>query len=107
MNGQLRQARRYHWLSEGLKSFVDEPHAAIEGPGQGEIVNLTDHRAETSRGRQLELLGALGPDGIARELATEPLIVSPTRLDFRSRTEGRTGIPSPCRCGSTTKRYGC
>jgi len=54
MNGQLRQARRYHWLSEGLKSFVDEPHAAIEGPGQGEIVNLTDHRAETSRGRQLE-----------------------------------------------------
>jgi uncharacterized protein len=54
MNGELKQARRYHWLSEGLKSFVDEPHAAIEGPGQGEIVNLTDHRAETSRGRQLE-----------------------------------------------------
>jgi uncharacterized protein len=69
MNGELKQARRYHWLSEGLKSFVDEPHAAIEGPGQGEIVNLTDHRAETSRRRQLELLGALGPDGIARELA--------------------------------------
>src|SRR5438270_2180595 len=69
MNGARRQARRYHWLSEGLKSFVDEPHAAIEGPGQGTIVNLTDHRAETSRGRQLELLGALGPDGIARELA--------------------------------------
>jgi len=49
MNGELKQARRYHWLSEGLKSFVDEPHAAIEGPGQGEIVNLTDHRAEPSR----------------------------------------------------------
>ena len=49
MNGELKQARRYHWLSEGLKSFVDEPHAAIEGPGQGEIVNLTDHRAEASR----------------------------------------------------------
>ena len=55
------------WLanSEGLKSFVDEPHAAIEGPGQGEIVNLTDHRAEQSRRMQLELLGVLGPDGIA------------------------------------------
>jgi hypothetical protein len=49
MNGELKQARRYHWLSEGLESFVDEPHAAIEGPGQGEIVNLTDHRAEESR----------------------------------------------------------
>src|SRR4029077_12622018 len=69
MNGQLSQARRYHWLSEGMISFVDEPHAAIEGQGQGEIVNLTDHRAELSRRRQLELLGALGPDGIARELA--------------------------------------
>ena len=68
MNGDLKQARRYHWLSEGISSFVDEPHAAIEGPGQGEIVNLTDHRAEPSRQRQLELLGSLGPDGIAREL---------------------------------------
>ena len=35
MNGESRLARRYHWLSEGLKSFVDEPHAAIEGVGQG------------------------------------------------------------------------
>ena len=69
MNGELRQARRYHWLSEGLNSFVDEPHAAIEGPGQGEIVNLTDHRAETSRRMQLERLTSLGPDGIARELS--------------------------------------
>src|SRR6266540_5074009 len=25
MNGAARQARRYHWLSEGLRSFVDEP----------------------------------------------------------------------------------
>ena len=46
MNGALKQARRYHWLSEGLESFVDEPHAAIDGPEQGEIANLTDHRAE-------------------------------------------------------------
>jgi hypothetical protein len=69
MNGGLRQARRYHWLSEGLKSFVDEPHAAIDGQGQGEIVNLTDRRAEMSRRTQLHLLDSLGPDGIARELS--------------------------------------
>src|SRR6267154_2068832 len=31
MNGENRQARRYHWLSEGLTSFVDRPHSAIEG----------------------------------------------------------------------------
>jgi hypothetical protein len=69
MNGDARQARRYHWLSEGLTSFVDEPHSAIDGPQQGVIVNLTDHRAEASRGAQLTLLDELGPDGIARELA--------------------------------------
>ena len=68
MNGVRRQARRYHWLSQGLKSFVEEPHAAIEGPGQGEIVNLTDRRAAASRQAQLDILHALGPDGIAREL---------------------------------------
>src|SRR6202051_2964520 len=44
MNGDRRQARRYHWLSEGLRSFVDEPHAAIDGVEQGVIVNLTDRR---------------------------------------------------------------
>jgi hypothetical protein len=69
MNGDKRQARRYHWTSENLKSFVDEPHSAIDGPEQGEIINLTDRRAENSRGAQLDLLRALGPDGIAREYA--------------------------------------
>jgi len=68
MNGDRRQARRYHWLSEGLASFVDAPHAAIEGEHQGEIVNLVDRRAETSRRGQLDLLASVGPDRIVREL---------------------------------------
>ncbi len=69
MNGDRRQARRYHWQSEGLKSFVDQPHAAIDGEDQGEIVNLTDHRAEPSRNGQLDLLASLGPDRILSEFA--------------------------------------
>src|SRR5436305_2225280 len=69
MNGEGRQARRYLWLSEGLKSFVDEPHAASDGRRQGEIINLVDRRAATSRAKQLDLLSALGPDGIVRELS--------------------------------------
>jgi hypothetical protein len=69
MNGEAGQARRYHWLSEGLTSFVEAPHAAIEGEGRGEIVNLTDLRASASRAAQIELLGALGPDRIVREVA--------------------------------------
>ena len=96
MNGERRQARRYHWLSEGLQSFVDAPHAAIEGHAQGTIINLTDRRARTSREKQLDLLATLGPDGITRELAgmkapdaepqqqtTLPFLVMPAHHDVR------------------------
>ncbi len=69
MNGDTRLARRYHWLSEGLKDFVEAPHAAIDGENQGMIVNLTDVRARASRARQLDLLRDLGPDGLTREFA--------------------------------------
>jgi uncharacterized protein len=77
MNGEKRQARRYHWHSASLVSFVEEPHSAIDGPGQGTIVNLTDRRAAPSRQAQLELLSTLGPDRIADELAVlsaEPVL---------------------------------
>ncbi|MBW6421969.1 DUF763 domain-containing protein [Rhizobium sp. XQZ8] len=75
MNGDTQQARRYHWLSEGITSFVDSPHAAIEGRKQGEIVNLADHRADQSRKGQLDLLATLGPDRIVREVvALDPLL---------------------------------
>jgi hypothetical protein len=98
MSDERRQARRYHWLSEGLTSFVDAPHAAIEGERQGEIVNLTDHRAEASRRGQIDILGSLGPDRIADEVrkliaakvkAPEPLqpslphLVMPAHHDVR------------------------
>ncbi|RUV71522.1 DUF763 domain-containing protein, partial [Mesorhizobium sp. M1A.F.Ca.IN.020.30.1.1] len=78
MNGDARQARRYHWLSEGLTSFVDQPHAAIEGERQGEIVNLTDHRAEKARGGQIALLKTMSPEKILSELAVlEPRAEAP------------------------------
>lgn len=69
MNAASRYARRYHWLSEGLASFVDAPHAAIDGRAGGDILNLTDRRAAPSRAAQPALLRDLGPDRIAAELA--------------------------------------
>ncbi|MBI4920550.1 MAG: DUF763 domain-containing protein [Devosia nanyangense] len=68
MKDATSTARRYHWQSEGLRSFVEAPHSAIEGAGQGTIVNLTDVRAEASRAAQIDLLGGLGPDRIVREV---------------------------------------
>jgi len=70
MKGEAKAARRYHWASEGLESFVEAPHRAIEGTAQGTIVNLTDRRAEASRAAQVKLLADLGPDRIVREIAT-------------------------------------
>lgn len=61
MNPTRREARRYHWLSEGLASFLDSPHAAIEGVNQGRILNLADARAKASRAAGLELVRA-GPE---------------------------------------------
>jgi uncharacterized protein len=94
MNGDKRQARRYHWHSEGLASFVDQPHSAIDGPSQGEIINLTDRRAKDSRDAQLDLLAAFGPDRIVAEFAalnekpaSQPLLphlVMPAHHDVRS-----------------------
>ena len=96
MNGDARQARRYHWHSEGLHDFIDEPHTAIEGESQGEIVNLTDHRAEASRTAQLELLTGWGPDRIVQEIvridgrhsppaqAVLPHLVMPAHHDVRA-----------------------
>ncbi|GAB1578053.1 DUF763 domain-containing protein [Bordetella petrii] len=69
MNGDSRLARRYHWLSEDMRSFVDAPHAAIDGVNQGHIVNLTDRRAAASRRGQLALLLEDGPDFIVQEAA--------------------------------------
>lgn len=68
MNTDRKQARRYHWLSDQVRSFVDEPHSAIEGRSQGQVINLTDRRAEASRKAQLELVAA-GPDPVVRALA--------------------------------------
>jgi hypothetical protein len=61
---------------------------------QGEIVNLTDKRAETSRAKQLDLLGDLGPDRIIGELAALagetpaqallPHLIMPAHHDVRS-----------------------
>jgi uncharacterized protein len=61
MSEARREARRYHWLSEGLESFLDSPHAAIEGRNAGQILNLADARARASRAAGLELVSA-GPE---------------------------------------------
>lgn len=55
MNPDVKSARRYHWHSKDLKSFINEPHTFIYGENQGNILNLTAESAAKSRDGILEL----------------------------------------------------
>jgi uncharacterized protein len=55
MNGANGMARRYHWHSPTLSSFVEEPHTFIYGANQGQIINITDKQADKTRSGILQL----------------------------------------------------
>jgi len=55
LNQGTRRARRYHWHSPTVRSFVSDPHTGIVGePGQP-IINLADARADDTRKHIVEL----------------------------------------------------
>ena len=55
MNPNERMARRYHWLSSSLRSFMEEPHTSVCGRNQGLILNLTDKLAAPTKEGIMEL----------------------------------------------------
>ncbi len=55
MNSNTGFARRYHWHSQQLTSFIEDPHTWICGENQGSILNLTDQKADPTRQAVLEL----------------------------------------------------
>lgn len=55
MNADSKIARRYHWCSDEVKSFVEEPHSAVVGENKGKILNLTSNEADSARNNILEL----------------------------------------------------
>jgi len=79
MNPESKTARRYHWHSENLQSFVNEPHTFIYGENQGQILNLTDQNAEPVRNHTLEI-SRENPNKIIREINH---LVLPNHHDVR------------------------
>ena len=55
MNTAEKKARRYHWCSTNLRSFVEEPHSGVVGENRGKILNLTDSHADTARNSILDM----------------------------------------------------
>jgi hypothetical protein len=82
MDTERRQARRYHWLSEEVESFVEAPHSAIEGPPRGTILNLTDPGAARARQDQVSLVQG-GPDPIIDLLRQQRHLELPRHHELR------------------------
>jgi hypothetical protein len=63
MSDESGTARRYHWLSESLRSFVNEPHEAICSDVRGRALNLVAEEHDHIRTASVEL--AIGsPDRV-------------------------------------------
>jgi hypothetical protein len=68
MNQQSAMARRYHWHSKQIASFVSGPQNAVVGKPLGEIINMSDRQAEASRSAVLDFI-TTHPDKQQRELS--------------------------------------
>ena len=55
MNDASGMARRYHWNSEGMDSFINDPHASVTGINQGLILNLVDAEAKNTQNAVLDI----------------------------------------------------
>lgn len=58
MNPEIQMARRYHWFSEKVKNFVNEPHSAICCDWKGEVLNLVASESEKTRKISTEIISA-------------------------------------------------
>lgn len=72
LNPAARYARRYHWHSEQLQSFVADPHAAIACDRRGETLNLVAGEANPHR-LAMTQLSREHPERVLREI--RPLLV--------------------------------
>lgn len=79
MNERSSTARRYHWHSENLQSFINEPHTFIYGQNQGQILNLTAGNAASTREKSL-LIAKENPELILKEVNH---LVMPNHHDVR------------------------
>ena len=79
MSGKDKTARRYHWHSENLKSFVDEPHSGICGKNQGIILDLTAKSAVENRKGIIEISHE-PPEKIMKEVS----LILPAHHDVRA-----------------------
>jgi len=55
MDSENKRARRYHWLSESVQDFIEEPHEAILGL-KGKVLDMTSKRSDQTKKISLDLV---------------------------------------------------
>jgi uncharacterized protein len=80
MSDKSSTARRYHWLSDSLTSFVNDPHTSIYGQNTGYILNMADSHAEGSRNGVMQIAGE-EPERMLNEINK---LVLPSHHDVRA-----------------------
>jgi hypothetical protein len=84
MNENTRYARRYHWLSLGLNSFVCEPHKAIISDRIGDsVLNLVAKESEKCRNSIVKLLDEKSELKRFIDSVTTKRIVLPSHHEIR------------------------
>lgn len=83
LNENMGTARRYHWHSATVHSFIEEPHTGIVGDSQGVIMNLLDVAAKPAQGAMLELTRQ-HPDRTLKELSTLRHLTMPRHHEVRA-----------------------
>ena len=78
MNDENGMARRYHWLSDAVKSYVNEPHAAICAEAQAATLNLVAEESASVRDASAEL-SREKPDVVLSALKGLPALTMPRR----------------------------
>jgi len=81
MNVEKRLARRYHWYSGDLKSFVVEPHKGIISEGRSRPINLISISVENAR-KTITELSKETPEKIVREIEKLREIKLPRRHEL-------------------------
>ena len=79
LNTNSRRARRYHWHSPTVRSFVDSPHTGIVGKKGSPILNLADTKAARLRANMMNLV----KDGGKEIVDVNKKISLPNRHDVR------------------------
>jgi hypothetical protein len=78
MNDANGMARRYHWLSDTVRSYVNEPHAAICAERTVPTLNLVAAESESTRRNSAEL-ARHKPEFVLSTLKGLPLLEMPRR----------------------------